>query len=245
MIDITVATNREMGLNQVEYFVVIVSSSTLVIVGPRLSVEGAPGTKLIPRLSMKFETWSRCPTSGTLGEHTENEGGAMKRVATGAILILASLQIFGTADLAMATGNLSANIYGLTTGPTFQSYGDRIHRYVSYTFTLVNGSSRDVDVRHIGQNGPGLQLLVAVRSGTGSKLVPLTGLGKIQIVPAHRSIRLTVWFHVSNCTAVPKSFWPLTMDAGWSTKKLQRVSLQMSSASSLQWQKSLSDSVCS
>lgn len=172
------------------------------------------------------------------------DGDVMRRVVIGAIFMLTSLQILGTADLAVATGISNANIYDLSTGPTFQTYGDRIHRYVGYTFTLVNGSPRDVDVRHIGQNGPGLQLLVPEGSGTASKLVQPVGPGKIRIVRAHGSIRLTVWFHVSNCTTVPKGSWPLTMDVGWSTKKLQRLRLQVTSAGSLQWQRFLADSVC-
>ena len=168
----------------------------------------------------------------------------MRRVVVGVILILTSLQILVTGVPAMASGFPNANTYGLTTGPTFQTYADPVHKYVSYTFTLVNGSSRDADIRQIGQNGPGMQLLVSVGSGMASKLVPPTGPGRIQTVLAHKSLRLTVWFRISNCATVPKGSWPLKMDVGWSTQKLLRVSLTMTSAGSLQWQKFLADSVC-
>ena len=88
----------------------------------------------------------------------------MRRVVVGVILILTSLQILVTGVPAMASGFPNANTYGLTTGPTFQTYADPVHKYVSYTFTLVNGSSRDADIRQIGQNGPDMQLLVSVVS---------------------------------------------------------------------------------
>lgn len=158
---------------------------------------------------------------------------------------LAGVLTLSTGDLAMATGIRSADDYFLSTGPTYQAYGDRIHQYVSETFTLTNGNSRDVLVRRIGQNGPGLQLLVSSGSGKTQKLIPPSGPGKTRIVPPHKSIRLTVWYHVSDCAKVPKGSWPLTMDVAWSSGKWQRVGLQMPSTPSVQWQMALTGWVCS
>ena len=168
----------------------------------------------------------------------------MRRLTTGAAVSLVAVLTLGTGDLVMATGFPSASRYALSAGPTFQAYGDRIHRYVSYTFTLVNGSSRKILIRKIGQNGPGLQLLVPSGSGKTQKLVPPSGVGTTQTVSPHKSIRLTVWFHVSDCAKVPKGSWPLTMDVAWSTSKWQRVNLQIASAGSMRWQKFIADSVC-
>jgi hypothetical protein len=158
---------------------------------------------------------------------------------------LAAVLTLGVSDLAMAAGIRSASDYFLSTGPTYQMYGDRIHRYVSYTFSLVNGSSRAVLIRKVGQNGPGLQLLVPSGSGMTQKLIPPSGLGKTHTVLPHKSIRLTVWFYVSECAKVPKGSWPLAMDAAWRTSTWQRVGLQMQSAGSVQWQRSLTGFVCS
>lgn len=168
----------------------------------------------------------------------------MRRLTAGAIVSLVAVLALGTGDLAMATGFPSASKYDLSTGPTFRSYGDRIHKYISYTFTLVNGSSREVLIRKIGQNGPGLQLLVPSGSGKTQKFIPPSGLGTTHTVPPHKSIRLTVWFHVTDCAKVLKGSWPLTMDAAWSASKRQRVNLQISSAGSMQWQNFIADSVC-
>jgi hypothetical protein len=156
---------------------------------------------------------------------------------------LAVLIILG-ASPAMATGIRSADTYFLSTGPTFQMFGDRLHKDVSYTFTLVNGNSRKVFVREIGQNGPGLELLVPRRSGTTQRLLPPSEPGVTHALQAHKSIRLTVWFHVSNCATVPRGSWPLTIDVAWSSGKWQRVGLRMTSGLSVQWQKSLADLVC-
>jgi hypothetical protein len=149
-----------------------------------------------------------------------------------------------TGSPVMAAGNRSASVFLLSTGSTYQMSGDRIHKYVSYTFTLLNGSSRQVLVNKIGQNGPGLQLLVPSGSGMTQKLVPSSGPGKTQTIPPHKSIRLTVWFRVSDCATVPKGSWPLTMEAAWSSGKWQRVSLGLTSGLSVQWQKSLANLVC-
>jgi hypothetical protein len=145
---------------------------------------------------------------------------------------LIALLTLGASGPAMATGSRSANSYDLSTGPTFQSGGDRIHRNVTYTFTIVNGSSRDVLIRRVGQSGPGLKLLIP------------SGWEDTRTIRPHKSISETVKFHVSNCAKVPKGTWPLTMDASWNTGTWQRVSLQLTTAGPLQWQKFIADSVC-
>ena len=168
----------------------------------------------------------------------------MSRLYLGVIFALVAVLTFGSVAPVMAAGYQSASKYALSTGPTFQTYGDSIHKYVSYTFTLVNGSSRQVLIRKIGQNGPGLQLLIASRSGGRQTLSPKSRTRTTKKVLPHKSIRLTVWFHVSDCAKVPNGDWPLAMDVSWNARTWQRVNLQMTSAGSMQWQKFIADSVC-
>lgn len=149
-----------------------------------------------------------------------------------------------TVNLVTAAETRSANDYFLSTGPGYELYGDSSHKYVSETFTLVNGNNRSILIRKIGQNGPGLQLLVPSGSGKSQKLVSPSGMGKTRTVSAHKSIRLTVWYHVSQCSKVPKGVWPLTMDVAWHASKWQRVSLQMPSDPAAPWPRYLTDLVC-
>ena len=169
----------------------------------------------------------------------------MGKQTTCVIASLIAVLTLGTGNVAMAAGIRSANDYFLSTGPTYQVSGDKIHEYVSETFTLVNGNSREILVRKIGQNGPGLQLLVSSGLGKSQKLIPPFGPGKTQSVPPHKSIRFTVWYHVSDCAAVPKGSWSLTLDVAWRSGKWQRVSLQMPSDPSVPWPRSMTDFVCS
>lgn len=168
----------------------------------------------------------------------------MRRPIGGAVVSLVVLLALGTGNPAMAARIRSASDYSLSTGPTYQMSGDRVHKYVSETFTLTNGNSREVLIRMIGQNGPGVQLRVPSGSGRTQKLIPSTGSGKMQIVPPHKSIRLRVWYHVSDCAKVPKGSWPLTMDVAWSSGRWQRISLQMPSGASVPWPRSMTDLVC-
>lgn len=147
--------------------------------------------------------------------------------------VLTVILTLGTCGLAMAAGIHSASDYSLSTGPRFQTTGDRTHKNVSYTFSLVNGNSRDVLVRDVGQSGPGLQLIVP------------SGWGKTRTVLPHKSMNLTVTFHVSDCVKVPTGSWPLKMQVAWKAGKWQLVNLQMTNAGSMQWQKFIANSVCS
>ena len=168
----------------------------------------------------------------------------MKRPIGGAVVSLVVVLALGTGNPAMAAGIRSASNYFLSTGPTYQMSGDRVHQYVSETFTFTNGISREVRIRMIGQNGPGLRLRVPSGSRTTQKLIPSTGSEKVQTVPPHKSIRLRVWYYISDCARVPKGIWPLTMDVAWSSGKWQRVSLQMPSGLSVPWLRSMTDLVC-
>lgn len=157
---------------------------------------------------------------------------------------LAAALTLSNTNWAMATGIQSANRFLLSTGSKIQETGDPIHKFVSYTFTIVNGNSRDVFIRDVGQNGPGLQLLVPSGSGMNLKLIKPFGLGKTLTVLPHKSIGLTVWFQITNCAKVPVGNWPLPIDVSWGSGKWQRVGLQMPSPPSAQWQKFMADSVC-
>jgi hypothetical protein len=158
----------------------------------------------------------------------------MRGLTAGAMvpLALALVLTLSTADLALAAGIRSASGYNLSTGPAFRVTGDTIHRNASYTFTLVNGSSREVLVRNIGQVGPGLRLLVP------------SGGEKNRTVLPHKSISVTIEYHVSDCATVPTGSWPLTIDAAWKAGKWQRVSLQLLNAGSMQWQKFIAHAAC-
>jgi hypothetical protein len=169
----------------------------------------------------------------------------VRRLTTGAVVTLVAVLTLGTGTLALADGVRGASDYFLSTGPTYSMSGDRVHKYVSETFTLTNGNSREVLVRRIGRNGPGLQLLVSTGSGMNQKLAPPSRPGKTRIVPPHKSIRLTVWYHVSDCAKIPKGPWPLTMDVAWSTAKWQRVNLQLPSVPTVPWPRSMTDWSCS
>jgi len=158
-------------------------------------------------------------------------------------LLVAALTL-GTVNAAIASGTQNENNYSLSMGSTFQMTGDRVHKNVSYTFTLINGNSSIVHVRDIGNSVPGLDLLVPTGSGMKQKLIPLTGPGKTQIVPPHGAIRLTVWYHISDCAKVPKRSWPLTLSAAWESEKWQSVSIPVSSGS-VPWPRSVTEFICS
>lgn len=168
----------------------------------------------------------------------------MRALNTVTVVSLVAVLTFGAVNLAVAAGIHNASDYFLSTGPTYQEYGDSVHRFVSETFTLTNGNSREVLVRGIGRNGPGMQLRVSSGSGSAQKLLPPLGPGTTRIVPPHKSIRLTVWYHVSNCAKVPKASWPLTMDVAWSSGKWQQITLQVPSGPSVLWPRSLTSLVC-
>lgn len=94
----------------------------------------------------------------------------------------------------MVAGAKSAAGYSLSIGATYQMTGDRVHKFVSYTFTLVNGTSREVLVRQFGRNDPDLALPVPTGTGTKQKLIAPSEPEQTQIVPPHESLRLTIWF---------------------------------------------------
>jgi hypothetical protein len=150
-----------------------------------------------------------------------------------ALAALVLCPTFGTsASLAAASNIRSAADYGLSTGPTFQSTGDKSDKDVRYTFTLVNGSSREIRVRIIKQSGQGLSLILPTRS-------ILT-----RTIHSHQSISMTINLHVRNCSEVQNSTWPLTIDYSTNSINWQVVELAMTSAGDLQWQKFLANSVC-
>ncbi len=166
-----------------------------------------------------------------------------KRYLVRAVAFVLAFSLGGV-NLALAAGTPSASIFSLSTGPKTQTTSDRVHKLVSFTFTLVNGESREILIRQVGQNAPGLQLLIPIGTGTKQKLIPPSGPGKTRAIPAHKSILLTVWYHVSDCAKVPKGPWPLTVDLAWSSGKWQRAALQMPSAS-VPWPRSVTGFVCS
>jgi hypothetical protein len=126
----------------------------------------------------------------------------------------------------------SASDYGLSTGPIFQSTGDKLDMDVSYTFTLVNGSSQNVRVRVINENGRGLAVIVPPHSNETRDIL------------SHRSIKETIDLHVSSCGAVRNAPWPLPIEVSSSSNGWRVVSVDMTSAGPLQWQKFLANSVC-
>ena len=159
-------------------------------------------------------------------------------------IVLTAVLTLEIVSVAAAQGAQSINNFSLTTGATYQMTGDRLHKYVSYTFTLLNGDSREVLVREISRNVPGLQSLVPTGSKMDQKLIPSKGPGIAQLVPPHKALRLTVWFYVSDCANIPKVSWPLTLYAAWRGGKWQRVRIQISSGS-VPWPRSLTSFVCS
>ena len=159
------------------------------------------------------------------------------------LALLVVIFTLGTVNVAIASGAQNANNYSLSTGSTFQMTGDRVHKNVSYTFTLINGNSSDVLVRDIGHSVPGLELLVPTGSGMKQKLIPPTGPGKAKIVLPHGAIRLTVWYHISDCAKVPKSSWPLTLSAAGESGNWQRVSISIPSGT-VPWPMSLTAFIC-
>lgn len=155
---------------------------------------------------------------------------ALFRILRVAILVVG--MILGTVNVSMAMSGRSASNFNLSAGNTFQSSADRIHQNVSYSFTLVNGSSRKVFVRKFGSNGPGLKLLVPA------------GWTLLRTIEPHKSIGVTVRFHVSDCSKVPRAPWPLPFEVSVKTGKWQVANLPLMSADSIQWQRFLADSVC-
>ena len=175
-------------------------------------------------------------------ENMSRPSNSRRRLAKVAALVTAL--VLSTVNMADAAGTPSASKYSLSTGPTYQSTGDKVHRFVSFTFTIVNGNSREIRIRQIGRNGPGLQLLVPAGSGMNQKFIPPTGPGVTRVIPAHKSIRLTVWYRVSDCAKVPHGSWPLAMNVAWSSGQWQQVALQMPSAY-VPWPRSITGFVCS
>lgn len=111
---------------------------------------------------------------------------------------------------------------------------DTVHRNVNYTFTIGTGSSREVLVREFGRCGPGLQLLIA------------SGWRTTRIIAPHKSIGVTLRYHVSKCAKVPNGDWPLKLEVSWNGKAWHTITVQMNNSGpgSLEWQKSIADSVC-
>jgi hypothetical protein len=171
-------------------------------------------------------------------------GDLVRRPTVSVSVVLVVGVTLGAANLATAAGIPSARRYSLSTGPTYQLSGDRIHRDVSETFTLVNGSSHRVLVRRIGLNGSGLQLLAAEGSGTTRTLIPSTGSGPTRSIPPHASLRLRVWYHVTDCATVPKGRWPLTLEVARDRGRWQRVRVSMPSGPPVPWPRSMTDLVC-
>ncbi len=160
------------------------------------------------------------------------------------ICVCASGITFLACTAVFAAEGQSASSYSLSTGPTFEVYGDKLHRNVSETFSIVNGSSRQVFIEKIGKNGPGLQLLVASGSGKIKKLEVPSGTRRIYRLPAHKSLRITVWYHVTDCAKVPTGSWPLSLDVAWNSENWRRVNLQMPGTPSVPWPKSMTRWVC-
>lgn len=164
------------------------------------------------------------------------------------LLFRISLCATGMALLActpvFAAGSHSASSYALSTGPTFGVFGDKLHKNVSETFSIVNGNSRQVFIEKIGKNGPGLQLLVASGFGKTRKLEVPSGARRIYRIPAHKSLRITVWYHVTDCAKVPTGSWPLSLDVAWNSENWRRVNLQISATPSVPWPKSMTRWVC-
>jgi hypothetical protein len=156
----------------------------------------------------------------------------MKRTVT-AWLLLSALTLT-TATPALASGTPNAGTYFLSTGVDSHANVDTLRRDVSYTFALRTDSSREVLVRDIGRSGPGLQLLIPSTWRT------------TRIIAPHKSIGVTLRYHVSDCGKVPGGNWPLRLEASWSGGAWHVITVQMnnSGSGSLDWQKSIVDSVC-
>ncbi len=158
----------------------------------------------------------------------------MRRTSLTALVTLVAVLSIGASVSAAATRTRSASYYFLSAGPSWSTFFDPHHHNFTEMFTLVNGNSRDAYVRRVGSNGPGLQLLnTPVQRSNIETILP------------HRSVRLVVSFHVSNCALVPKGSWPLTMDFAWRvTGTWHRISLQMESGPSSPWPRSETASLC-
>jgi hypothetical protein len=158
----------------------------------------------------------------------------MKRTVRTLLLLLPSVLALVTSAPTLASGAPNGETYFLSTGGDFGIYADTVHRNVSYTFTIETGSSHEVLVREIGRSGPGLQLLI-----------PSTWRTKRVIAP-HKSISITIRYHVSDCATVPGGDWPLRLEASWSGGVWHMITVQMPNfgTSAPEWQKSIGDSVC-
>ena len=181
-------------------------------------------------------------TGGTLKSKSSFEGVPMRRMLT--LALVSYVAIFGSGTSAAAAKIRNASDYFLSTGPTSQSTVDVQHRNVSETFSLVNGNSRNVYVRRIGADGPGLVLRKSTGAALTGGLTLPTGPGMTWTVPPHQSIQLAVSFHVSDCSKVPKGAIPLTLDVAWRLGNWHRVSLQMPSEPLSPWPRSLTSLVC-
>jgi hypothetical protein len=163
----------------------------------------------------------------------------LTRTCTLAVVLTLSI-----ANVAMATGLPSAGNYFLFVGPDYGFNFDSVHKYVNFTFTIINWNSRDVFIRGIGQNGPGLLHLVSSGSGMHSKLVIPSGLGKTLKVLPNKSIGVSLWYQITDCAKVPDGDGPLALDVSLRSGKWQRVGLEMPGYPPTQWQKSMANSVC-
>lgn len=146
-------------------------------------------------------------------------------------IIILVLNSIGNAP-AIALGLRSASQYDIYSGNSFQTYSDKVNRFVSYTFTLANGSSDDFLVKDIGRSGPGI------------RLVKTKNWSRSRDIKAHSSIDVSISFHVDDCVLVPKNFWPVTLDIYSASTKWHRVTLGLLTAGSRQWQSYLVEAVC-
>lgn len=158
----------------------------------------------------------------------------MKRPSAIALATLVAVAAIGVSVPAAAGQTRNASEYFLSAGPSSSTFFDPHHRDFTETFTLVNGNSRKAYVRRVGSDGPGLQLLSSP-----------TQQSNIETILPHKSVRLVVSFHVSDCSLVPKSSWPLTMDFSWRiTGVWHRVSLRMQGDPSSSWPWSETSHLC-
>jgi hypothetical protein len=155
----------------------------------------------------------------------------MKRTVI-ALLPLILLTPFPSAP-AFAANAPNAETYFLSTGTKWDVNADTVNRDVGYTFSIETGLSRAVLVREIGRSGPGLQLQ------------NLPTWRTTRTIPPHKSISVTLRYHVSDCATVPNGDWPLRLEASFKGGAWHVITMQINSGPGTpEWQKSIADSVC-
>lgn len=137
--------------------------------------------------------------------------------------------VLGLAPWSDATA-LGARSFGPMTALQWSTNADTRDHDANFSFSLVDESGRPAYVREIGSSGPGFDLVRPAR------------WGRVEKVPGHGSLAVTVSFHVTHCAPLPVGSNVLMLDASWTRSHWRAVRLDMNAPG--EWQRAHATLAC-